>query len=457
MSGAAGGLLLGATTFVMLQALELLADNRLLMNQLEKYITDRYHLVKGAQVNDVQISLFAVMFGVFSSTLSLTFGVYVGLSTFALVIKKEGEAAMGKALGIAGTVCLMGVTATGYILGLTFESFLSITFSVDIVLWYIMSLAALCMYPIVVFLANSYMCVLLCGSVFTPSNAMLTYFLSFLFKMKSILGIVFIPVIVAVKIFEKSHSFKMTTAPVALMLIVSDVYNFLGQHIVSVQSPKSTNNSSVVPEAIFVGVLAPLLWTVTVGMSFFATWQRGLAGKICATAAGSGAAVLGVIEMALRVLGHGPTIGALMGVAGAVGVSFSAALAATDQYGQILGHYGFVGRLGVTVGAAVGAFLSSCAHSELLGIFMGLCAASIPAGAFLKLLIFDLTSWRSNLHSCIYLLLLAVLMSFTCTHLCISMFTTFMQFRAICILCLCITFLTIHLYFKRWHRHTYGW
>lgn len=173
----------------------------------------------------------------------------------------------------------------------------------------------------------------------------------------------------------------MTTAPVPLMLIISDVYKNERQQIVSLQSPTSTTISSVVSEAIFVGVLAPLLWSVTVGMSLFVSWQRGGAGKICATAAGSGAAVLGVIELALHVLGPGPTIGALMGVAGAVGVSLSAAGAATDQYGQVVDHYGFVGRLGVTVGAAVGAFLSSCAHSGLSGIFMALCAAVIPAGA----------------------------------------------------------------------------
>lgn len=68
--------------------------------------------------------------------------------------------------------------------------------------------------------------------------------------------------------------------------------------------------------------------------------------------AGTGLAVLDVIELALPFLVPVPTIGALMGVAGAAGVSLSAAGALTE----VVGRCGYVGRLGVTVGAAVGAF-----------------------------------------------------------------------------------------------------
>lgn len=39
----------------------------------------------------------------------------------------------------------------------------------------------------------------------------------------------------------------------------------------------------------------------------------------------------------------------------------------------------YVGRLGVTVGAAAGGFLSSCTHSGPSAVFMGLCAAMVPA------------------------------------------------------------------------------
>lgn len=120
-------------------------------------------------------------------------------------------------------------------------------------------------------------------------------------------------------------------------------------------------------------------------MSLYVFLKTGRAGKICAAVAGSGAAVLGVIELVLHEIGPGPTVGALVGVAGAVGVSLSAALAATDHYGRAVRHYRFVGGLGVIVGAAIGAFLSSCAHSRLSGIFMALCGAAVPAAAFFQL------------------------------------------------------------------------
>ncbi|XP_028265273.1 uncharacterized protein LOC114438258 [Parambassis ranga] len=66
----------------------------------------------------------------------------------------------------------------------------------------------------------------------------------------------------------------------------------------------------------------------------------GGAAKICATAAASGGAVLAVVKSVLPVLGPGPTIGALMGVSGAVGVTLSAARAATDHYGQTVDRHG---------------------------------------------------------------------------------------------------------------------
>ncbi|KAK2899664.1 hypothetical protein Q8A73_012793 [Channa argus] len=67
---------------------------------------------------------------------------------------------------------------------------------------------------------------------------------------------------------------------------------------------------------------------------------------------------------------RGPTVGALVGVAGAVGVSLAAAMAATENFKKVVGHCGGVGRLGVTVGAAAGAFLSSCVHSGLSETFV---------------------------------------------------------------------------------------
>ncbi|XP_036961549.1 uncharacterized protein LOC119023592 [Acanthopagrus latus] len=149
VSGAAGGLLLGTTAVVLLQSLERLADNSTLINQLEKYLTDDYHLEQRAkhilpweskdQVHDIHISIFAEMFGVCCSALSLPLGACVGLSAYSLEINRKGEAARGRALAVAGPVCLLVVTVTGGLLGFFFESFLSMTLIVSILLWLFIS------------------------------------------------------------------------------------------------------------------------------------------------------------------------------------------------------------------------------------------------------------------------------------------------------------------------------
>ncbi|XP_040920829.1 uncharacterized protein LOC121199884 isoform X4 [Toxotes jaculatrix] len=440
VSGAAGGLLLGATAVVVLQSLELLADNRLLMDQLENYIMgDDYYLEREAkkilqwetynQVHDIHISIFAELFGVFSSALSLPVGIFVGFSTYQLIIKKW---AVGKAFALAGPVCLMGVTSTGYLLGLFFESFLSITLNVSILIWFIVSATVVIVVPVTIEhcfrLHSSYMDVL-GGGLLTPGAALIVFVTSFLSEMRLILASVLIPAIIFLRELEKSHSFKLTVTPIPLMLIITDVFHIARQPIVTLQSPTSTNTSSAVLEGMFVGVLTSQLWTIVIGMSLFVSWQSGGAGKTCVSAAASGGAVLGAIKLALPVLGPGPTIGALMGVAGAAGVSLSAAGAVTNRYGQAVGHYGWVGWVGVTVGAAVGTFLSSCAHSGLSGMFMGLCAATIPAGLYLNLLLFHSPSWLFKVCLCINLLTPVILISFTYTGL---FYIAFMKFRVVC-------------------------
>ncbi|XP_029690391.1 uncharacterized protein isoform X3 [Takifugu rubripes] len=413
LSGAAGGLLLGATAVVMIQALELLLEDKLLMEQLEKYIVDGYYFAIKNEVNDLQISLFAGIFGVFSSALSLTFGLYLGLSTYSLVIRKEGQGAVTKTLSVAGSVCLMGVTATGYLLGFTLKTFLSLTLWTDVPLWYIVCFAGYCLSPLLMYGRNTYLFVVLCGIVFTPAATLLLYFLTFCFNMRSGLAAVLIPVIAGLKMLENSHFLKITTAPVPLILAIADVFHITGHRIVFLQ----LNNSSIVLEAIFIGVFPALLWAVTVGLSLFAFCQRAEADKVFATAAGVGGAVLGVIELALPVLGPGPTLGALMGVAGAVGVCIPAAGAWTAQYAPAVGRHGFFGKVGITMGAAAGAFLSSCAHGGLSKIFLVLCAFTIPAALFLKLLILEIPFQRCNLHLFMCFLVLVVLMPFTQTTL----------------------------------------
>lgn len=132
-SGAAGGLLLVATAVVVIQALELLLMDKPLMEQLEKYIVDGYYFTFKFEVREIQISVFAGLFGVFSSAV----GFYLALSTYSLVIRYEGEGAVTKALSVAGSVCLAGVTATGLLLGFPFQTFLSLTLLTDVILWYI--------------------------------------------------------------------------------------------------------------------------------------------------------------------------------------------------------------------------------------------------------------------------------------------------------------------------------
>lgn len=364
-SGAAGGLLLGATAVVMIQALELPLRDKPLMEQLEKYVLGSYYFAINIEVHDLQVSVFAGVFGVFSSTLSLTVGFYLALSTYSLVIRYEGEGARTKALRVAGSVCLMGVTATGLLLGFTFQAFLSLTLSTNVVLWVIISFAGYCMFPLPIYCQNTYLCILLSGIVYTPTSSLLVYIFTFWFNMRSSVAAVLFPVIIYLKILENSYFFKTTAAPVPIMLVISDVFNIMGQRIVSLQSPIS----STLSEAIFIGVFAALLWAVTVGISLFAFCQR----DECISAAG----------------------------------------AWTMKYAPAASCHGFFGRAGVTMGVAVGAFLSCCAHGGLSKMFLVLCTSMIPAALFLKLLILEIPLQRLNWHLFVCFLILVVLLPFT--------------------------------------------
>lgn len=205
------------------------------MDPWEQYLTNRSLLNWNVQKNDnwsiarpsnnqvhsIRLALFTVMFCVLLATFSLTVGVYVGLATYSVVIRREGEAAVGKALGVAGLVCLMNVTS--YILGLTFKDFI-VPLEIGDGFYFLMMIPFL-IHPILVVSLNSNIIILLCGISFTPLLVFITYFFSFLLgkrEMRMILGAVLIPVIAAGKILEKSHSLKMSITPVPLMLIIPD-------------------------------------------------------------------------------------------------------------------------------------------------------------------------------------------------------------------------------------------
>ncbi|KAM3617713.1 uncharacterized protein V6R79_010159 [Siganus canaliculatus] len=297
----------------------------------------------------------------------------------------KSEAVMENALAVAGSVCLTAVTATGCILGLTLETFLSFTLNINLLLWFFISLSPF-LFPFIKGHWSRCIPHMLDQVIFqlliiwsTSTVACITFRLSFFSKTRFILVTVFIPLIIA----GNCYFCKLPVFILPCLLNIYDIYYIAGWPIITVQSPASTYISSVL-EAIFVGVLTSLWWSVAVGMLLFVNWQRRGAGRICVTAAALGSAVLGVIKLALPVLGPGPTIGSLMGVAAAAGVSLSAAGAAADQYGEAGGGCGFVGRMGVTVGAAAGVLLSSCTHSGLSGTFMALCVATVTAGQFFK-------------------------------------------------------------------------
>lgn len=422
MSGAAGGLLLGATAVVGLMSLELLADNRLLMDQLENYIMNYPFKEIGAisrranydHVHNTYISILVEEFGAFSSTLSLNIGIFIGLSTYAQVIKTYSEAVMGKALAL--------------------ESFLFITSSIMIFWWFVIFQVLL---PVVLliflfFVSHCHHMAPFTVWLLTPAVIWAVVPIDIWVRTKLTLMIAVFPKIWGVTQFENTNDFQLTIAPVPLMLIITDVFNIVGQPIVTLQLQTSTNTSSAVPEGIFVGVLTSQLFTVIIGMSLFVSWQRGGADKICGSAAGA-AAILGAIKFTLPMLGPGPIIGVLIGLAGAVGVSLSAAGAVTNCYGQAVEWYGLVGRLGMTVGAAVGTFLSSCVHSGLSVTFMGLCAATIPAGVHLEQLFLFL--WQKfQVYLCIILFVIILIWIY---------FTSTLYFAYMFIFCDCFIVLFI--------------
>ncbi|KAG7239842.1 hypothetical protein INR49_030555 [Caranx melampygus] len=426
-SGAAGGLLLGMMAVTVLQSLELLADNKPLMDQLELLIKNNpfkdFKILSQSDDNvfNTYISILVEEFDMFSSVLSLAAGIFVGLSTYTFIIKEYGEAVMGKALALGGSVCLMVVTATGCVLGPALEGFLTITSSVR--LWTLVFIS--CFVPWTLFIFawigdHSFHIAPFTVWILTPETLMTTFLVNMLLTTKLILMAALFPMILGVYLLGEIYNFKLHIASVALMLIITDVFNIAEQPIVTLQAPAPTNTSSAAPkntssavlEGIFIGVLTAQMLTAAIGASLCVSWYRRGAGKICATAAGSGTTVFGVIKFLLPALGPGPTIGALTGVAGAVGVALAAAKEATDKYGQAVSH-GVVGKVGVTVGAGVGAFLYSLTHSGLSRWFMALCAASIPAGLFLRPLFLFL--WQKFQYcSCI------IIIGVVCTWLCFT-------------------------------------
>ncbi|XP_061591058.1 uncharacterized protein LOC133456578 [Cololabis saira] len=386
VSAAPAGLLLGKTVVVLLKSLELLAENKPIMDNLQHYILNYFdsdtgkftsHGSRNDHVLNVFVSVSVEEFGIVLAGLSSVIGIFVGLSAYVLVIKRYGDAAMEKALTLAGTVCLMSITASGCILGLALETFLSIE-STTLGVFCFLSLALFILICLLIYKCDLYLTFmffffyfpLMCLHILIMITIAMT-----ILKTKLLLLFPLLPILTLSRFRHTSNILK-NMAPLPLMLIITDVFNLAKQPIAAVQS--STNPNGDVVEGLFVGCIVTQLLVVVVGVTLFESWQRGGAAKICAAAAALGGAVLTVVESVLQRLGPGPTIGALMGVAGAAGVSLAAAGAVTHQYGD--GVKFSLGKLGETVGVAVGAFAMSCLHSGLSSTFMVLFAATIPTG-----------------------------------------------------------------------------
>ena len=411
VSGAAGGLLLGRTAVVLHQSLELLADNKLLMEEFGKLIIcpleelDRKSLSQRTRndcVFNIFISLFIRGCGVLPLALSLVVGVFIGSSTYGLVIKRYGETAMGKALTLAGPVCMMSVTASGYLLGLALGNVPSIGLILSSLHFYTASIFS----PIFILASSTKKSIPATGSaILSPTInlvfIMMEYLFFFILKTKINLVLFLFPNIwLFILCHEDLFSIHKAITSLPMAMIITDVFNYVRQPIITLDASNSTNNAVV--EGIFVGVLTLQLVMVVILMSLFVAWEKGGAFKICASAAALGAAVLTVVQSVLHTMGPVPTIGALMGVAGAAGVSLAAAETMTEKFGQLGNRQ--IGRLGVTVGAAVGAFLSSSTHSGLSGMYMSLCAATIPTSNYVtQLLLYILKhkkGWKFSLFFC---------------------------------------------------------
>ncbi|XP_029974756.1 uncharacterized protein LOC115408252 [Salarias fasciatus] len=400
MLGFPGGVLLGRTGVATLRSLELLADDKLLMDHLENYmntVTDYDHYISekmniahrsdNVHMFNVFISVLAEEFGGLAAIFSLPVGLAVGSTMYKLVIKKSGETATGKALSVAGPLCLVVISTSGCLLGLLLRMYLSITLPVIICFFFFVVFLGI----LIAFFGNCGRCSLLFGVLtifaFSPLNTPIVlsmmYLMTFVFQTKLILSEL-VPKTSPLRTFAKSYGFDLIITPILLFLIITDVFNFARHPIVILQQTNTSSTGSAAVEGVFVGVLSSHFLMVAVGMSLFSFKEVTGAAKVCAGAVTSGGAAIAGIESVVSLLGPGPTIGALMGVAGAVGVTLTAAGATAFRYGQVMGGHRLMGLLGVTAGAAAGAYLASSTHGGLSALYMALCAAAVPGTLILN-------------------------------------------------------------------------
>lgn len=347
--GAPGGLLLGTAEIVLI-------NHWKSINLLENL----------SQISDIYIVLPAMCIGI--DMISLTVGILSGIVVFSHIIKVEGEEAAGKAMALAGPVCLIVVCVVGAVFG--------IALFIDAWFWGRL-------YGLVVLLSN------ICGWVFS-----LRCLNSFDLPLLGFLSLV---ITWTVNMHVILHFYSLTV-PVSfrdqrLLLIPLSIYPifFCSQCYLS-RCPKNpifvtviilpfitvaqvgmagigflVHIDSVQMDLfmfLFYIILTPQAFMICAGMSVFDYWKRGAEVKICLTSVLCGGVALVAVKLALPVLGPGPPVGAVMGVMGAVGVSLGAAGAVTQKW---------AGRLGVILGTVVGAFISSCVLRVELGVISAAC------------------------------------------------------------------------------------
>ncbi|KAF7210335.1 putative LOC107391326-like protein [Nothobranchius furzeri] len=379
VGGFPGGLLLGQTAVTLLQSLELLTSNNFLMNQLGKLLTIGSHTEDQNKNTDyIYVSLLVEEFSSHSLVLSLAVGIFLGLSTYQLVIKTYGATAMGKALAHAGPVCLTGVSVTGALLGLALERSLLIISTVDSKVWFGISIALL--FVVILYLSwcrihfsriDRKVVFLLILAKFPLIWIILNFGMGKV-KIKMILLVSLIPLTIIGQL-RNTRFILQSSLPLATTLYMIDAFDWLKLPIVTTQS--DTMKDAVL-EGLFVGALTVQILMIFIGIFLLETWQTGGAFKICGTSAALGGAAIAALRS--QVLGPGPTIGALVGVSGAAGVSLGAAQALTDKFTQEAEGLLF-GRLGLTIGAVIGTLVFSHSHNGLSTEFI---CSSIYAGLF---------------------------------------------------------------------------
>ncbi|KAF7210334.1 putative LOC107390988-like protein, partial [Nothobranchius furzeri] len=396
VGGFPGGLLLGQTSVTLLQSLELLTGNNTLMNQLENYVKqyhvgafDIYAYFTGRQTKNNMYNVFLYLvieeFSSYSLVISLAVGVFMGFLTYQLVIKTCEATAERKALALAGPVCLTGVTATGGFLGLALERVLSLITSVEILTFISISVSIVVVSTVLLVFALSFYLNCLHKWIGFDWKDWMTCFCFTLFKFPVILSILCFLIVLKSKmillfslfsvnfiiLLNEEHLFQRFFAPLALPLFLTDVFNIAKLPIV-------TTHSDIMKDAVlgglFVGALTVQILMIFIGIFLFETRRTGGAFKICGTSAAFGGAAIAALQS--RVLGPGPTIGALVGVSGAAGVSLGAWRALTDTFTQEAAEC-YYGRLGLAVGAVVGTFLLSHSYNGLSTMFMCFCASVI--------------------------------------------------------------------------------